>query len=495
MSERSESFLDRLTVPHRELWNSIAAFRFESEPVSRSFASRLASENGWTDSYAQRVIDEYRRFLFLTSVASHVVCPSEQVDAVWHQHLLYSRSYWNDLCQKILHHPLHHDPSSGGPEEKRKHWGWYQQTLESYREVFGQEAPREIWPLPYERFDPRTRHINVDLGDHWVLQKPSWWPNRSRRTAKYAAVMLPVAAIGWGPFDLKGPEFLAVYACLVVIFFVASYIYQRMMRDVPVLDGRDLAPEEIACLKFGRGATVNVTVAGMLHDNELVATAKKGLFGSVSGSAVKFAPGSSVPPNNSSLERAIYSAVETNDRTLAELHGSLDLKTRAIEERLTEMGYLLDAGQLSKARVLPFAAMLILLGMGGLKIAIGISRGRPVEFLVFGCVVVLVTFLAILFSFRRSIAGDRLLSSLQDRYSDLKRQSEAVTRSRQNVLLGTAIFGAVALEGERFENLKKAWTSNAGSGDGWTSHGCSGDGCGGGGGGCGGGGCGGCGGG
>src|SRR5206468_10253830 len=124
------------------------------------------------------VLNEYRRFLFLNSVAGHVVCPSEDVDAAWHQHLIYSRSYWDELCRSTLGRPLHHDPTSGGPEECRKHWTMYRRTLESYRRVFGEEAPSDIWPAALDRFDPDSQPRTVNVRDYWILRKPNWWPGR-----------------------------------------------------------------------------------------------------------------------------------------------------------------------------------------------------------------------------------------------------------------------------------------------------------------------------
>ena len=63
--------------------------------------------------YAYRVIQEYKKFVFLAMVADHIVSPSTNVDRAWHLHLLYTRSYWDEFCGKVLKKPLHHTPSSG----------------------------------------------------------------------------------------------------------------------------------------------------------------------------------------------------------------------------------------------------------------------------------------------------------------------------------------------------------------------------------------------
>lgn len=150
---------------------ALAAFRIDDvEAPAWPFARRLAHENAWTARYAHRVIVEYKRFLALTALAGHVVCPSQHVDEAWHLHLLYTRSYWKRLCQGVLGRELHHSPSQGGATEHTKHWRMYEQTLESYRRIFGEAPPADIWPPAARRFgEPATRRI--DPGRSFVLEK------------------------------------------------------------------------------------------------------------------------------------------------------------------------------------------------------------------------------------------------------------------------------------------------------------------------------------
>ena len=97
-----------------ELWQRIAAFEFDPVDAALPFSRRLARDNGWSDAFAQRAVEEYRRFVFLAMVAGHPVTPSDEVDQVWHLHLCYTRSYWEDLCGEVLPRPLHHGPTRGG---------------------------------------------------------------------------------------------------------------------------------------------------------------------------------------------------------------------------------------------------------------------------------------------------------------------------------------------------------------------------------------------
>lgn len=160
------------TLPPEEkrLLTALAAFRIDDvETPAWSFAQRLAREQAWSARYAHRVIVEYKRFLALTALAGHVVCPSEQVDEAWHLHLLYTRSYWKRLCKEVLGRELHHSPSQGGAAEDDKHWRMYEQTLESYRRIFGEPPPLEIWPAPAQRFEGAAAR-RIDLARRFVMR-------------------------------------------------------------------------------------------------------------------------------------------------------------------------------------------------------------------------------------------------------------------------------------------------------------------------------------
>jgi hypothetical protein len=75
------------------------------------------------------------------------VTPSDTVDQAWHLHLIYTRHYWQELCDKILGLQLHHDPSAGGTVESNRFERQYEQTIESYKAAFGEAPPADIWPV------------------------------------------------------------------------------------------------------------------------------------------------------------------------------------------------------------------------------------------------------------------------------------------------------------------------------------------------------------
>jgi hypothetical protein len=131
-----------------ELWNALQAFPFDEPGAPQPFSARLARENRWTPAYTRRVLEEYRRFLLLAATAGHPVSPSPAVDAAWHLHLCYTRSYWERLCGQVLGAPLHHEPAAGAPGEAARFGDWYRRTLGAYRREFGAMPPADIWPVP-----------------------------------------------------------------------------------------------------------------------------------------------------------------------------------------------------------------------------------------------------------------------------------------------------------------------------------------------------------
>jgi hypothetical protein len=153
-----------------ELWERLQRFSFDETGTSLRFVDRLAKENHWSLERAGRAIEEYRRFLYLAATAGHPVSPPDEVDQVWHLHLMYTRSYWDRLCRETLDMPLHHEPTRGGREETAKFADWYARTLESYAAAFGHAPPPDLWPPP-----GRSRHADyrrVDVSRYLLLPRP-----------------------------------------------------------------------------------------------------------------------------------------------------------------------------------------------------------------------------------------------------------------------------------------------------------------------------------
>lgn len=158
------------------LWSKLEAYSPDNPNDALPFSQRLARENGWTPLLTERVINEYKKFLFLCTISPHPVTPSDEVDQAWHLHLVYTKSYWNDLCRHILQKDLHHTPTEGGPAERDKYFALYESTLQLYRLTFNEEPPEDIWPPGEKRFG-HNNFVRTNTDTHWLIPKPAWKPN------------------------------------------------------------------------------------------------------------------------------------------------------------------------------------------------------------------------------------------------------------------------------------------------------------------------------
>lgn len=204
----------------------LEAFRFDNENAPLDFSRRLARENGWSRAYTVRVIQEYKRFLLMAMHAGHPVTPSDEVDQAWHLHLVYTRSYWEDLCCDTLHRPLHHGPTQGGESEGEKFAEWYEKTRSSYTHLFGSTPPADIWPPTEARFDPSVRFERVDRSRYWLL------PRFGLRMPSMAVaiVCLALALMACSKVSSEDKENIVLmgsFALLLVAGIIAWKMYKR----------------------------------------------------------------------------------------------------------------------------------------------------------------------------------------------------------------------------------------------------------------------------
>ncbi|RMF45296.1 MAG: TIGR04222 domain-containing membrane protein [Planctomycetota bacterium] len=495
---------------HRAIWERIE--RFDLDPPTRTlrFSARLAQENGWSLAFARRVIREYKRFLFLTVAADHVVCPSDAVDQAWHLHLTYTRSYWDSLCKDILGTPLHHEATRGGQLEQQRHRELYQQTLQSYEEFFG-TPPDDIWPPVDQRFGDSLRWQRVNLSRYWLIPRPTRFFPRLlggavrgqswRKTiGRSATALLPIIAIA-NPFDFTGPQFLAFFAGLYLIALIGGLILRRLLLfGRPVPTNISLNPYEVACLNHGPRMAAAAAIARLLADGMLTPKdSEQGEDGRAGQENERLVVAQPLPESATPIERAVYQRAAEAGRegiTIAELQTAVLPEAADIESHLQELG-LLNRGNDILARWVPAALMFTLFLIGVGKTTVGIERNRPVGFLVMGCVVVLITAMLFLRKGRLTRAGAKVLHRYKSLAGTLTRAVRKDEATGEQMAMAMAVVGGTALTGTALAAL---WPGGlfGGKGRGRTygcENGCGGSGCGGsgcGGGGCGGG-CGGCG--
>lgn len=171
MLEPSPTASEVMTPAQAALWSRIEGHDFEPASHSLTFTRRLARDHGWSMEEARAVIGAYRRFCFLAMITPTPVTPSEAVDEAWHQHLVYSRDYWDVWCGQVLGKPLHHDPTPGGPEAQLLYRRQYAETLALHERFFGPPDPA-IWPATHERFRNMPRYHVIDVTRSMVLPRP-----------------------------------------------------------------------------------------------------------------------------------------------------------------------------------------------------------------------------------------------------------------------------------------------------------------------------------
>ena len=127
---------------NNQLFENVLAFDLDRQMSEYTFTTRLAKENNWTRNFTNEAIIEYKKFMYLAATASAMVSPSEIVDIVWHQHLIYTKSY-KKFClllgKKIEHIPSTHDRAEAAKFREAK-----ERTTQLYEQNFG-EQPAHIW--------------------------------------------------------------------------------------------------------------------------------------------------------------------------------------------------------------------------------------------------------------------------------------------------------------------------------------------------------------
>lgn len=81
-----------VTQEQQLLWSRIQGFSFDDRTAQVTFSDKLAASQNWTIPFAQKAIEEYRKFLFLCCTSPKGAAPSKIVDEVWHLHLSYTQS-------------------------------------------------------------------------------------------------------------------------------------------------------------------------------------------------------------------------------------------------------------------------------------------------------------------------------------------------------------------------------------------------------------------
>lgn len=127
---------------NKGLWKKIEEYQLDKWTDEYGFVLRIANENKWTKNFTTQAILEYKRFMYLAATSDKMVSPSDIVDIVWHEHLIFTKAY-KKFCL-LLGKNIEHIPSTHNREEYDTFIQAKEHTTQIYNQVFG-EQPKEIW--------------------------------------------------------------------------------------------------------------------------------------------------------------------------------------------------------------------------------------------------------------------------------------------------------------------------------------------------------------
>lgn len=295
------------------------------------------------------------------------------------------------------------------------------------------------------------------------------------------------------PLDLPGPEFLLLFMALILAALVAGLAIHwssRLPAGDPPAEALHLAPYEIAYLA-GPEVVVEAAVARLVND---------GYVEVLSGD--RWMKGHEVLTKATDVERDVHEAVNAGPipdiRVLvAQARPALD----PIRHRLENLGLIMSQSRIHAARLYPILLVLAVVLFGVLKILVGLSRNRPVLFLILLCITAVVAAARFWLPLHRTVRGDKALAHHREVNAAVEFQAERRLHqmSGDDVILAMGLFGSGVFAAGPIAQLEKRFHPKSKWGfeqssifdpGGWSLS----DGGGGDGGGCGGGGCGGCGG-
>jgi hypothetical protein len=124
------------------LWLKLNTMNAQGLQAFAPLMEMMQTQIGQNAEMAQRVIEEYRKFLFLAMRAGHQVIPPGIVNEAWMMHLQNAQNYWENLGQMISERPMAQGVDARTFASMADAWS---ATLQSYERIFGVKPPADIW--------------------------------------------------------------------------------------------------------------------------------------------------------------------------------------------------------------------------------------------------------------------------------------------------------------------------------------------------------------
>ena len=245
-----------------EKWSKIEDFQFEKSPQEYGFVTRLAYENGWTEFFTKQAIFEYKKFMYLVSNSSEMLSPSEIVDTVWHQHLIYSESYKN-FCT-LLGKEIKHIPSTHHAEEKTLFSEAFVRTEKLYKENFDASGWK-FWKIKND----------LELLSFTHSSSSSISPFQLFLVATFLGTLIVYNLLRPIIIKIDNPYFIIGYLFLFGIMMVSLYQYAKIYLKKILLSKDNLLLEklsvnELICLKTKNvQPLVDIALCSLVKENQL----------------------------------------------------------------------------------------------------------------------------------------------------------------------------------------------------------------------------------
>ena len=296
---------------------------------------------------------------------------------------------------------------------------------------------------------------------------------------------------------IPGPQFLLIFAALSAASILLSWYWANLdgSRDHKMPGPNTLDPILISALSGGKNAVIRTVIFDLWNRNLIK------ISGEDASAIIEGVPSSE--KRGSAIHESVYQYMLRGVKlkqpsqlfTDAVLNAEIDFLLQPTFRELERQRLLQSTEDLSRTRLAFWTALLIIAGIGGTKLVLGISRHKPVGFLVAELIISFIALLAALrpWGLKPTRLGYRYLKRLKKHFGWMQEHlSKKNHYTGIDPVFAVAIFGVSPLIGSPlFDPFGKAFrtgSTNQSGGCGGSS-GCSG---GGGGGGCGG--CGGCGG-
>jgi hypothetical protein len=209
--------------------------------------------------------------MYLAATSEAMVSPSEIVDVVWHQHLIFTQSY-RDFCQ-VLGKNIQHIPSTHSREEFEKFKEAKINTTKLYQEIFGNQ-PSNYWNFP-------------DMLSSLGLKKAKF------KIRSKVIIGLLIFIIAIFPFTslirpffekINNPDFAIGLIALTILTFVILEFYNRfyLKKMIANLDQstfiHDLHPSELIFSKTQKLAVaINGEVDPLIKNQKIIVKDGKAL--------------------------------------------------------------------------------------------------------------------------------------------------------------------------------------------------------------------------